>query len=45
LCLDLSGLRSADGDGIRALQLLSAAGAELRGADPYINQLLRVANT
>jgi anti-anti-sigma regulatory factor len=45
LRLDLSGLRSADRDGIRALQSLSDAGAELHGADPYINQLLLEANT
>jgi anti-anti-sigma regulatory factor len=38
--LDLSDLRSADSDGIRALQLLAEAGAELHGASPYINQLL-----
>ncbi len=43
--LDLSGLRSADSDGIRALQSLSKAGAELTGAGPYINQLLLEANT
>jgi anti-anti-sigma regulatory factor len=41
LRLDLSGLRSADGDGIRALQSLSEAGAELHGASAYITQLLR----
>ena len=40
LHLDLSGLRSADRDGIRALLSLSEAGAELRGASPYIYQLL-----
>ncbi len=45
LRLDLSGLRSADSDGIRALRSLSEAGAELRGANPYINQLLLEANT
>ncbi len=45
LCLDLSGLRSADRDGIQALQSLSEAGAELRGASPYINQLLLEAKT
>jgi anti-anti-sigma regulatory factor len=45
LRLDLSGLRSADSDGIRALQSLSEAGAELHGASPYINQLLLEANT
>ncbi|MBW2271320.1 MAG: hypothetical protein JRH16_22440 [Deltaproteobacteria bacterium] len=40
LCLELFGLRSADSEGIRALQSLSEAGAELHGASPYINQLL-----
>ena len=40
LRLDLSGLRSADSDGIRALRSLSEAGSELHGASPYINQLL-----
>ncbi len=40
LRLDLSGLRSADSDGIRALQSLSDAGAELHGPNPYISQLL-----
>jgi anti-anti-sigma regulatory factor len=45
LRLDLSGLRSADSDGIRALRSLSEAGVELRGASPYINQLLLEANT
>ncbi len=40
LRLELSGLRSADSDGLRALQSLSEAGAELRGANPYIFQLL-----
>ena len=45
LRLDLSGLRSADSDGIRALRSLSEAGAELHGANPYINQLLLEANT
>ena len=45
LLLDLSGLRSADRNGIRALQALSDAGAELRGASPYINQLLLEAKT
>ncbi len=41
--LDLSGLRSADTDGIRALRALLESGAELHGADPYIRQLLREA--
>ncbi len=45
LRLELSGLRSADRDGIRALLSLSEAGAELRGASPYINQLLLEAKT
>ena len=40
LRLDLSGLKSADIDGIRALQSLSKTGAELHGANPYIRQLL-----
>lgn len=40
LCLDLSDLQSADSDAIRALQSLSETGAELRDANPYINQLL-----
>ncbi len=40
LRLELSGLRSADTDGIRALLSLSEAGVELRGASPYIYQLL-----
>ncbi len=40
LRLDLSGLRSADSDGIRALRSLSETGAELQGASPYIRQLL-----
>ncbi len=43
--LDLSGLRSADSDAIRALQSLSEAGAELHGASSYINQVLLEANT
>ena len=45
LRLDLSGLRSADRDGIRALRSLLEKGAELRGANPYISQLLLEANT
>jgi anti-anti-sigma regulatory factor len=40
LHLDLSGLFSADRDGIQALRSLSEKGAELHGASPYINQLL-----
>ena len=44
LRLDLSGLRSADNDGIQALQALAEAGAQLHGASPYIRQLLIEAN-
>jgi anti-anti-sigma regulatory factor len=44
LRLDLSGLRSADSDGIRALRSLAEAGAELHGANPYVRQLLLEAN-
>ncbi len=40
LRMDLSGLKSADVDGIRALRSLSETGAELHGASPYIRQLL-----
>ena len=40
LRLDLSGLRSADRDGIRALWSLSEGGAELHGANSYIKQVL-----
>ena len=45
LRLDLSGLWSADRDGIRALRSLSEAGAELYRANSYIRQLLLEANT
>ena len=45
LRLDLSGLRSADSDGIRALRSLSETGAELHGVSPYIRQLLLEADT
>ncbi len=38
--LDLSGLRSADAEGVRALRSLSAKGAKLVGASIYIHQLL-----
>ncbi len=38
--LDLSGLRSADPDGIEALRALAAEGAKLTGASPYILRLL-----
>ena len=44
LRLDLSGLKSADADRIRALRSLSETGAELHGASPYIRQLLLEAN-
>ena len=40
LRLDLSGLISADSEGIKELRALSAKGAELRGASAYIRQLL-----
>ncbi len=40
LRLDLSGLISADAEGIKELQALSAKGAELRGASAYFRQLL-----
>jgi anti-anti-sigma regulatory factor len=40
LWLDLSDLTSADNDGVRELQSLLEAGAELHGANPYIRQLL-----
>ena len=45
LRLELFGLRSVDREGIRALLSLSEAGAQLRGASPYIYQLLLEANT
>ena len=38
--LDLSGLRSADPDGIKAIRKLLRAGAKLRGASPFIQILL-----
>ena len=38
--LDLSGLRSADRDGIEVLRSLAAEGAELTGASPYVQLLL-----
>ena len=38
--LDLSGLVSADADGLQELRSLSARGAKLSGASPYIRQLL-----
>ena len=38
--LDLSGLRSADAEGIEAIQELVRGGATLRGASPFIQLLL-----
>ena len=38
--LDLSGLISADADGVRELRELSARGAKVCGASAYIRQLL-----
>jgi len=38
--LDLSGLRSADAEGVRALRSISAKGAKLIGVSSYIRQLL-----
>ena len=38
--LDLSGLRSADIDGIQALQSLLESGTELHRANPYVRQML-----
>ena len=38
--LELSGLKSADPDGIEALRALATQGAELTGASPYILRLL-----
>ena len=40
LRLDLSGLISADAEGIKELRALSANGVELRGASAYIRQLM-----
>ncbi len=40
LRLDLSGLISADAEGIEELRALSAKGAELRGVSAHIRQLL-----
>ena len=39
--LDLSGLLSADQEGIRALRLFLSQGIELFGASPYIRELLK----
>ena len=38
--LDLSGLQSADAEGVLALRSFAANGAKLVGASPYIRQLL-----
>jgi|WetSurMetagenome_2_1015567.scaffolds.fasta_scaffold04110_8 anti-anti-sigma regulatory factor len=43
LCLDLSGLRLADGEGIAALLRLQQAGAMIQGASPYLKLLLEEA--
>jgi len=43
--LDLSGLQSADAEGVLALQSLSAKGTKLVGASPYIRQLLNEASS
>ena len=40
LRLDLSGLQSADREGLRTLRKLRADGAVLEGASPYILELL-----
>ena len=40
LRLDLSGLKSADIDGIQTLRSLSETGTALHSASPYIRQLL-----
>ncbi len=40
LRLDLSGLISADAEGIKELRALSAKAVELRGASAYIRQLM-----
>jgi anti-anti-sigma regulatory factor len=40
LCLDLSGLRMTDSEGIAALLRLQKAGAMIRGASPYLKLLL-----
>jgi anti-anti-sigma regulatory factor len=38
--LDLSGLQSADAEGVLALRSFAAKGTKLVGASPYIRQLL-----
>jgi ABC-type transporter Mla MlaB component len=39
--LDLSGLQSADTEGVRLLLGFVSRGAQIRGASPYIELLLR----
>jgi ABC-type transporter Mla MlaB component len=39
--IDLSDLQSADSDGVRLLQDFVSRGAQIRGASPYIQLLLR----
>ena len=41
VALELSELKSADSDGVAVLQEIASLGAELRGASPYIELLLR----
>lgn len=41
ITLDLAGLVSADAGGIRLLQALRTAGAEVRGLTPYLKLLLK----
>ena len=43
--LDLSDLRSADAEGVLALRSISAKGAKLIGASPFIRQLLDEASS
>ena len=40
IVLDLSGLRSADDEGIEAIRELARQGSRLRGASPFIRLLL-----
>jgi anti-anti-sigma regulatory factor len=44
LCLDLSGLRLADSEGIAALLRLQKTGAVIQGASPYLKLLLEEAS-
>ena len=41
VALELSGLQSADPDGVATLLEIASLGAELRGASPYIELLLK----